>query len=65
MTLSLARPQLLRGANLIAGRWVEGDATSIPVTAPERNAVVSPPCNDPRAASAVRTLARTEMFMPT
>ena len=40
-------------------------ATSRPVTAPERNAVVRPPCNEVRAASAVRTLARTEMFMPT
>ena len=39
-------------------------ATSIPVTAPERNAIVRPPCNEWRAASAVRTLARTEMFMP-
>jgi len=40
-------------------------ATSMPVTAPERNASVRPPCSEPRAASAVRTLARTEMFMPT
>ena len=39
-------------------------ATSIPVTAPERNAVVSPPCRLVREASAVRTLARTEMFIP-
>ena len=36
----------------------------MPVTAPERNAMVRPPCRLPRAASAVRTLARTEMFMP-
>ena len=40
-------------------------ATSSPVTAPERKAVVSPPWRLVRAASAVRTLARTEMFMPT
>ncbi len=36
----------------------------MPVTAPERNAIVSPAWSDWRAASAVRTLARTEMFMP-
>ncbi len=40
-------------------------ATSMPVMAPERKASVRPPCSDVRAASAVRTLARTEMFMPT
>ena len=40
-------------------------ATSIPVTAPDRNAIVSPPCSEPRAASAVRTFARTEIVMPT
>jgi succinate-semialdehyde dehydrogenase/glutarate-semialdehyde dehydrogenase len=34
MTLSLARPELLRGANLIAGRWVEGDPSGIAVTNP-------------------------------
>src|SRR5205085_1258338 len=39
-------------------------ATSIPVIAPARNAVVRPDCRLCRAASAVRTLARTEMFMP-
>ena len=39
-------------------------ATSMPVTAPARKAVVRPACRLPRAASAVRTLARTEMFMP-
>ena len=36
----------------------------MPVTAPARNAVVRPLCRLLRAASAVRTLARTEMFMP-
>ena len=36
----------------------------MPVTAPERNAMVSPAWSDTRAASAVRTLARTEMFIP-
>ena len=36
----------------------------MPVMAPARKAVVRPPCRLVRAASAVRTLARTEMFMP-
>ena len=36
----------------------------MPVIAPERNAVVRPPWSEVRAASAVRTLARTEMFIP-
>jgi hypothetical protein len=39
-------------------------ATSMPVMAPERKAVVRPPWSETRAASAVRTLARTEMFIP-
>ena len=34
MTLNLARPELLRGANLIGGRWVEGDGSGIAVTSP-------------------------------
>jgi succinate-semialdehyde dehydrogenase/glutarate-semialdehyde dehydrogenase len=34
MTLALARPELLRGANLIGGRWVEADASGIAVTNP-------------------------------
>ena len=34
MTLALARPDLLRGANLIAGRWIEGAADGIAVTNP-------------------------------
>ena len=40
-------------------------ATSMPVIAPERKAMVRPPCSEVRAASAVRTLAFTETFMPT
>src|SRR3546814_21185632 len=39
-------------------------ATSMPVTAPERNDRVNPPCKLVRPASAVGTLARTEMFIP-
>ena len=37
----------------------------MPVIAPARNAMVRPCCKPWLAASAVRTLARTEMFMPT
>ena len=37
----------------------------MPVIAPERNAMVRPPCSEVRAASAVRTLAFTDTFMPT
>jgi hypothetical protein len=36
-----------------------------PVTAPPRNATWSALLRPPRAASAVRTFARTAMFMPT
>ena len=36
----------------------------MPVIAPALNATVRPRCRLVRAASAVRTLARTEMFMP-
>ncbi len=37
----------------------------MPVMAPARNAMVRPCCSPLLAASAVRTLARTEMFIPT
>ncbi len=36
-----------------------------PVTAPPRNATCNALFSPPRAASAVRTFARTAMFMPT
>ena len=36
----------------------------MPVIAPPRNATLSAAAMPLRAASAVRTLARTEMFMP-
>ena len=36
----------------------------MPVIAPARNAMVRPPCRLVRAASAVRTFAFTETFMP-
>jgi hypothetical protein len=34
MTLTLARPDLLRGANLVAGRWIAGGPDGIAVTNP-------------------------------
>ena len=39
-------------------------ATSIPVIAPDLNATSSPAASDCVEACAVRTLARTETFMP-
>jgi hypothetical protein len=36
----------------------------MPVMAPALNAISSPPASDVVAACAVRTLARTETFMP-
>ena len=39
-------------------------ATSMPVTAPDLKAMSRPPASDFDAACAVRTLARTETFMP-
>ncbi len=36
----------------------------MPVMAPARNAISSPPASELIAACAVRTLARTETFMP-
>ena len=39
-------------------------ATSMPVTAPALKAMSRPPASDWVAAWAVRTLARTETFMP-
>ncbi len=38
--------------------------TNSPVTEPARKAILSAGLTPPRAASAVRRLARTEMFMP-
>ena len=39
-------------------------ATSMPVTAPDLNAIDRPCASPWRAASVVRTLARTEISMP-
>ena len=41
MTLTLARPGLLRGANPIAGRWIEAGADGIPVTNPATGATLA------------------------
>jgi succinate-semialdehyde dehydrogenase/glutarate-semialdehyde dehydrogenase len=41
MTLALARPELLRGANLIAGRWTEGTPDGIAVTNPATGEILA------------------------
>lgn len=63
MTLSLARPELLRGANLIAGRWVEGDASGIAVTNPATGETIA---HVPRLgrAEAAQAIAAAEAAMP-
>ena len=42
-----------------------GDKVHMPVIAPDLNAISSPEASPLREACAVRTLARTEMFIPT
>ena len=63
MTLSLARPELLRGANLIAGRWVEGDASGIAVTNPATGETIG---HVPRLgrAEAAEAIAAAKAAMP-
>jgi succinate-semialdehyde dehydrogenase/glutarate-semialdehyde dehydrogenase len=63
MTLSLARPELLRGANLIAGRWVEGDPSGIAVTNPATGETIA---HVPRLgrAEAAQAIAAAEAAMP-
>jgi succinate-semialdehyde dehydrogenase/glutarate-semialdehyde dehydrogenase len=63
MTLTLARPELLRGANLIAGRWVEGDASGIAVTNPATGETLA---HVPRLgrAEAAEAIAAAEAAMP-
>ena len=41
MPLSLQRPGLLRGANLIAGRWIDATADGIAVTNPATGEVLA------------------------
>lgn len=63
MTLSLARPALLRGANLIAGRWIEGDASGIAVTNPATGETIA---HVPRLGrrEAAEAIAAAEAAMP-
>lgn len=63
MTLTLARPDLLRGANLIAGRWVEGDPSGIAVTNPATGETVA---HVPRLgrAEAAEAIAAAAAAMP-
>lgn len=63
MTLSLARPALLRGANLIAGRWIEGDASGIAVTNPATGETIA---HVPRLgrAEAAQAIAEAQAAMP-
>ena len=63
LVLAADRLPVLIGASL-GGPTPVADCYMEPVIAPERNAIVRPPCRLLRAASAVRTLARTEMFIP-
>jgi succinate-semialdehyde dehydrogenase/glutarate-semialdehyde dehydrogenase len=59
MTLSLARPELLRGANLIAGRWVEANGAGIAVTNPATGALIThvPKLGRAEAAEAIAAAA--------
>jgi succinate-semialdehyde dehydrogenase/glutarate-semialdehyde dehydrogenase len=63
MTLSLSRPDLLRGANLIAGRWVEGGAAGIAVTNPATGETIA---HVPRLgrAEAAEAIAAAAAAMP-
>ena len=63
MTLTLARPELLRGANLIAGRWVEADASGIAVTNPATGETIA---HVPRLgrAEAAEAIAAAAAAMP-
>jgi len=63
MTLSLSRPHLLRGANLIAGRWVEADTSGIAVTNPATGETLA---HVPRLgrAEAAEAIAAAQAAMP-
>jgi succinate-semialdehyde dehydrogenase/glutarate-semialdehyde dehydrogenase len=63
MTLTLARPELLRSANLIAGRWVEADASGIAVTNPATGETLA---HVPRLgrAEAAEAIAAAQAAMP-
>jgi succinate-semialdehyde dehydrogenase/glutarate-semialdehyde dehydrogenase len=59
MTLTLARPELLRGANLIAGRWINANGTGIAVTNPATGALIThvPKLGRAEAAQAIAAAA--------
>lgn len=52
MTLPLKRPDLLRGANLVGGRWIDADETGIAVTNPATGALLAHVPKLGRAAAA-------------
>ncbi|TPE61779.1 NAD-dependent succinate-semialdehyde dehydrogenase [Sandaracinobacter neustonicus] len=58
--MNLARPELLRGANLIAGRWIEGDANGIAVTNPATGETLAhvPKLGRAEAAEAIAAAAQ-------
>jgi succinate-semialdehyde dehydrogenase / glutarate-semialdehyde dehydrogenase len=63
MTLALARPELLRGANLIAGRWIAADAGGLAVTNPATGELLA---HVPRLgrAEAAEAIAAAQAAMP-
>ncbi|MFN7400286.1 MAG: NAD-dependent succinate-semialdehyde dehydrogenase [Sandaracinobacter sp.] len=63
MTRALSRPPLLRGANLIAGRWVEADTSGIAVTNPASGETLA---HVPRLgrAEAAEAIAAAQAVMP-
>lgn len=59
MTLTLARPELLYGANRVAGRWIEAGADSIPVRNPATGETIAhvPRLGRAEAAAAIAAAA--------
>ncbi|WP_199555160.1 NAD-dependent succinate-semialdehyde dehydrogenase [Sandaracinobacteroides hominis] len=63
MPLILARPELLRGANRIAGRWIEADANGIQVTNPATGELIATVPKLGRAEAA-EAIAAAQAAMP-
>ena len=63
MTLKLNRPELLRGANLVGGRWIDADSSGIPVTNPATGEILA---HVPRSgrAEAAEAIAAAADAMP-
>jgi succinate-semialdehyde dehydrogenase/glutarate-semialdehyde dehydrogenase len=63
MTLKLNRPDLLRGANLVGGRWIDADGSGIPVTNPATGEILA---HVPRSgrAEAAEAIAAAADAMP-